>query len=92
EYKDISSLLLLGKVVEIVREKRCRVVNVDVTVVAEAPKLAPHVPEMRRSLAGVLGLDVEAVSVKATTTEGTGPEGEGLTISSTAVAVVTERP
>jgi len=92
EYKDISSLLLLGKVVEIVREKRCRVVNVDVTVVAEAPKLAPHVPEMRRSLAGVLELDVEAVSVKATTTEGMGPEGEGLAISSTAVAVVTERP
>lgn len=92
EYKDISSLLLLDKVVDIVREKRCRVVNVDVTVVAEAPKLAPHVPEMRRALAGVLGLEVEAVSVKATTTEGTGPEGEGLAMSSTAVAVVTERP
>ncbi len=91
-YKDISSLLLLEKVVEIVRQKRCRIVNVDVTVVAEAPKLAPHVPEMRRSLARVLGLDVEAVSVKATTTEGMGPEGEGLAVSSTAVAVVTGRP
>jgi 2-C-methyl-D-erythritol 4-phosphate cytidylyltransferase/2-C-methyl-D-erythritol 2,4-cyclodiphosphate synthase len=92
EYRDISSLVLLERVLEIVRDKNCRVVNVDVTVVAEAPRLAPHVPEMRRTLAGVLGLDVEAVSVKATTTEGTGPEGEGLAISSTAVAVVTERP
>jgi 2-C-methyl-D-erythritol 2,4-cyclodiphosphate synthase len=47
---------------------------------------------MRRALADVLGLEVEAVSVKATTTEGMGPEGEGLAISSNAVAVVTERP
>lgn len=92
DYKDISSLILLERVVEIVREKRCRVVNVDVTIVAEAPKLAPHVPAMRRALADVLGLEVEAVSVKATTTEGMGPEGEGLAISSNAVAVVTERP
>ncbi|MFH1690659.1 MAG: 2-C-methyl-D-erythritol 4-phosphate cytidylyltransferase [Candidatus Eisenbacteria bacterium] len=92
DYKDISSLILLERVAEIVREKRCRVVNVDVTIVAEAPKLAPHVPAMRRTLADVLGLEVEAVSVKATTTEGMGPEGEGLAISSNAVAVVTERP
>ena len=92
QYKGISSLLLLEKVAEIVRGKRCRIVNVDVTIVAEAPKLAPHVPEMRRSLAFVLGLDVESVSVKATTTEGMGPEGEGLAISSTAVVVVTGRP
>jgi 2-C-methyl-D-erythritol 4-phosphate cytidylyltransferase/2-C-methyl-D-erythritol 2,4-cyclodiphosphate synthase len=92
EYKDISSLLLLKKVAGIVREKNCRVVNVDVTIVAEAPRLAPHVAEMRQSLADALDVDVHAVSVKATTTEGTGPEGEGVAISSTAVAVVTERP
>jgi len=92
EFKDISSLVLLERVAEIVREKRCRVVNVDVTIVAQAPKLAPFAAEMRRTLADALGLDVEAVSVKATTTEGTGPEGEGLAISSSAVAVVTERP
>jgi 2-C-methyl-D-erythritol 2,4-cyclodiphosphate synthase len=91
-YKGISSLVLLEKVADIVRGKNCRIVNVDVTVVAERPRLAPHVPEMRQSLARVLDLDVEAVSVKATTTEGTGPEGEGLAISSSAVAVVTERP
>lgn len=91
EYKDISSLLLLERVVEIVRGKHCRVINVDVTIVAEAPKLAPHVPAMRLKLAEALGVEFEAVSVKATTTEGTGPEGEGLAMSSTAVAVVTER-
>ena len=92
EFKDISSLLLLERVVEIVRDKRCRVVNVDVTIVAEAPRLAPHVPAMRRTLADALDVEVEVVSVKATTTEGTGPEGEGLAISSAAVAIVTERP
>jgi len=92
KYEGISSMTLLERVVEVVRERRCRVVNVDVTVVAERPRLAPHIPAMRRALAEVLGVDVEAVSVKATTTEGAGPEGEGLTMSSTAVAVVTERP
>jgi 2-C-methyl-D-erythritol 4-phosphate cytidylyltransferase/2-C-methyl-D-erythritol 2,4-cyclodiphosphate synthase len=91
-YKGISSLVLLEKVVAMVRERNCRVVSVDVTVVAEAPRLAPHVQKMRRSLAAVLDLDIQAVSVKATTTEGTGPEGQGLAISSSAVAVVTERP
>jgi 2-C-methyl-D-erythritol 2,4-cyclodiphosphate synthase len=92
EFKDVSSLLLLERVVDIVHDRHCRVVNVDVTVVAEAPRLAPHVPDMRRTLADALDLDFEAVSVKATTTEGTGPEGKGLAISASAVAVVTERP
>lgn len=91
-YKDISSMLLLEEVVGIVRDKGCRVVNVDVTVVAEAPRLSKHALQMRSTLADALDLDVEAVSVKATTTEGMGPEGEGLAISSSAVAVVTERP
>jgi 2-C-methyl-D-erythritol 4-phosphate cytidylyltransferase/2-C-methyl-D-erythritol 2,4-cyclodiphosphate synthase len=90
-YKDISSLVLLDRVVELVRARGCGIVNVDVTIVAEAPRLQPHVSEMRRSLADRLGVDVDAVSIKATTTEGTGPEGAGEAISSTAVAVVTGR-
>jgi 2-C-methyl-D-erythritol 4-phosphate cytidylyltransferase / 2-C-methyl-D-erythritol 2,4-cyclodiphosphate synthase len=90
-YKDISSMILLDRVVELVRARRCRIVNVDVTIVAEAPRLQPHIMDMRRSLAERLGTDVDAVSIKATTTEGMGPEGEGRAISSTAVAVVAER-
>jgi 2-C-methyl-D-erythritol 4-phosphate cytidylyltransferase/2-C-methyl-D-erythritol 2,4-cyclodiphosphate synthase len=90
-YKGISSMVLLDRVAELVRGKGCRIVNVDLTITAEEPRLQPHVAEMRRSLAGRLGLEEGAVSVKATTTEGTGPEGEGRAISSSAVAVVTTR-
>jgi 2-C-methyl-D-erythritol 4-phosphate cytidylyltransferase/2-C-methyl-D-erythritol 2,4-cyclodiphosphate synthase len=92
EYRGISSLVLLERVAEMVRGKGYDVANVDVMIVAEAPKLAPHVPEMRATLAATLGIDVDHVSVKATTTEGTGPEGEGAAITSTAIAVVVERP
>ncbi len=61
---------------------------VDVVIVAEKPKLAPFVPAMRATLARVLGVPVDAVSVKATTTEGMGPEGEGKAMSARAVGVV----
>jgi 2-C-methyl-D-erythritol 4-phosphate cytidylyltransferase/2-C-methyl-D-erythritol 2,4-cyclodiphosphate synthase len=88
KYKDISSLVLLERVVEIVRARGCSVRSVDVTIVAEKPKLAPHVAAMRETLARVLGVPVDAVSVKATTTEGTGPEGEGQAMSARAVVVV----
>jgi 2-C-methyl-D-erythritol 4-phosphate cytidylyltransferase/2-C-methyl-D-erythritol 2,4-cyclodiphosphate synthase len=88
KYKDISSLVLLERVVEIVRARGCSVRSVDVTIVAEKPKLAPHVAAMRETLARVLGVPVDSVSVKATTTEGTGPEGEGQAMSARAVVVV----
>jgi 2-C-methyl-D-erythritol 2,4-cyclodiphosphate synthase len=90
-YKDISSLVLLDRVADLVRSKGCRIVNVDLTIVAEAPRLQPHMQAMRRTLADRLGLDLSAVSIKATTTEGVGPEGEGRAISSSAVAVVATR-
>jgi 2-C-methyl-D-erythritol 2,4-cyclodiphosphate synthase/2-C-methyl-D-erythritol 4-phosphate cytidylyltransferase len=85
EYKDISSLVLLDRVVEIVRSRAFAVRFVDVVIVAEKPKLAPFVPQMRAMLARVLGVPVDAVSVKATTTEGMGPEGTGEAISARAV-------
>lgn len=88
-FKDISSMVLLDRVADLVRSKGCRIVNVDITIIAEAPRLQPHMEDMRRSLAERLGLDLSAVSIKATTTEGMGPEGEGRAISSSAVAVVT---
>jgi len=87
-YKDVSSLFLLERVAAIVRERGHAIRSVDVTITAEAPRIAPHVSAMRRALAAAAGIGSDAISVKATTTEGTGPEGEGLAISARAIAVV----
>jgi 2-C-methyl-D-erythritol 4-phosphate cytidylyltransferase/2-C-methyl-D-erythritol 2,4-cyclodiphosphate synthase len=87
-FKGISSLTLLERVGEIVRERGFAVGSVDVTVVAEAPKLVPFIGSMCRALAGALGVEPDLVSVKATTTEGEGPEGRGEGMSARAVAVV----
>ena len=87
-YKDISSLLLLGKIMEIVRRRGFQPVNVDATVVAQAPRLAPHFPEMWTKLAHVLGLAPEEVNIKATTTEQMGFAGKGEGIAAYAVVLV----
>ncbi len=87
-FKDISSIVLLRRVVEIVREQGYAVGNADVTIIAEEPKLAPFVDDMRRALAEALGVGAPSVSVKATTTEGTGPEGRGEVVSSRAIVVL----
>jgi 2-C-methyl-D-erythritol 4-phosphate cytidylyltransferase/2-C-methyl-D-erythritol 2,4-cyclodiphosphate synthase len=87
-YKDASSLFLLERVAAIVEEGGYKIRSVDVTITAEAPKIAPHVSAMKRALAAAAGIGPDAISVKATTTEGTGPEGEGLAISARAIAVV----
>lgn len=87
-YKDISSLVLLERAAEMVRSRGFSIGNVDVTIVAERPRLSSFVGAMRRSLADTLAIEPESVSVKATTTEGTGPEGEGLAVTAHAVAVV----
>jgi len=86
-YKDASSVALLGRVIEIIARAGLVPTALDAVVVAQAPKLAPHIPAMREMLARAAGLTVDAVSIKATTTEGLGPEGEGKAISATAVAV-----
>jgi 2-C-methyl-D-erythritol 4-phosphate cytidylyltransferase/2-C-methyl-D-erythritol 2,4-cyclodiphosphate synthase len=88
QYEGISSLLLLERAAEIVRSGGFSIGNVDVTIIAERPRLSEFIGAMRRSIAGALAVDPEAVSVKATTTEGTGPEGEGLAVTARAVAVV----
>ena len=87
-YAGISSLLLLERVAERLREAGYAVVNVDATVLAQAPKLAPYRERMRERLARALGLDVSRVSVKATTEEGLGFTGEGLGIAAHAVALL----
>jgi 2-C-methyl-D-erythritol 2,4-cyclodiphosphate synthase len=69
DYKGIDSKILLARVVAMISDKGWSVVNVDVTLLAQKPKIAPFVPRMRQALADVMGLSVDRVSVKATTTE-----------------------
>ena len=69
EYKGIDSRILLKRVFDMITERGWCIGNIDITLILEKPKLAPHIPEMRKMLASVLGLDVERVSVKATTSE-----------------------
>jgi len=69
EYAGIDSKLLLARVVEMVRERGWEIVNVDNTLLAQKPKIAPYVPQMRQTLAEVMGIPVDRVAVKATTTE-----------------------
>ena len=88
QWKDADSLLLLEKVVSLIRERGWQVVNVDAVIVAERPKLKPHIDSMRRNLAERIGVTVESVGVKATTNERLGPEGREEGISSHAVALL----
>ena len=90
-WKDADSLDLLRRVCGRLEASGWRVGNVDVTVIAEAPKLAPHVEAMRERLAAALGASVEQVSVKATTVEGMGALGRGEGIAAMAVATVGNR-
>lgn len=87
-YKGISSMLLLEGVMCRVRERGYRVMNADVTIVAQKPKLAAHIPQMRQNLAAALGVDADCANVKATTTERMGFEGEEIGISAQAVALL----
>ena len=89
-YQNISSLVLLEKIVALVRQRGFRPVNVDATIVAEKPKLAPHIPAMVANLAAALGLPPAAVSVKATTTEQMGFTGKEEGMAAYAVALVEE--
>ena len=90
KYSGISSLLLLKQAAERVRAAGFEIVNCDVTIVCQRPKLAPFIPEMRIRVAGCLGIEVSRVSVKATTTELMGYEGRGEGISAHAAATLEE--
>ena len=91
KYKGISSLKLLGFVKELLDKNGYEIINIDSIVVAQAPKLAPHIPEMRKNIADVLGMDVSDVNVKATTTEKLGFTGRKEGISSYAVCIINKR-
>ena len=91
QWKGADSLVLLEHVMALVREHGWIVVNVDTVVIAERPKLKPHIAAMRRSIASRMGLDPDQVGVKATTNEQLGPEGREEGISCHAVALL-QRP
>ena len=90
KYRGADSLLLLSRVAELLLSKGYRVINVDSTVLAEAPKLAPHIEKMRENIARVFETDVKNVSVKATTEEKLGFTGQELGISAHAVCLLVE--
>ena len=85
-FKGADSMKLMEKVVEVCRENGYRISNIDATVIAQAPKLAPHIVSMRENIARVCNCDVSQISVKATTEEHLGFTGEKLGISAHAVA------
>lgn len=86
--RGISSIEILKRVTQILAEKRAHIVNVDATVIAEAPKLGPQIPEMRKTIAAAIGISDSQVGIKATTNERLGPIGRGEGISAMAVATV----
>jgi 2-C-methyl-D-erythritol 2,4-cyclodiphosphate synthase len=87
-FKGADSVRLLRVAAERVREQGWQLINVDSTIVAQAPKMAPHIGAMRECIAAALGLPVDAVNVKAKTAEKLGPVGEGLSIETRAVCLI----
>ena len=90
-HQGADSLRLLQTAAARVHDAGWRIANVDSTIVAQAPRLAPHIPVMRERIAAALGLATEAVNVKAKTAEGMGPVGEGRAIEARAVCLL-QRP
>ncbi|NLZ32139.1 MAG: 2-C-methyl-D-erythritol 2,4-cyclodiphosphate synthase [Firmicutes bacterium] len=90
-YCNISSLELLGEVKKLVAGKGYRLVNADMVVIAEAPRLAPHVEKMKKNIARILEVSEGALAVKATTAEGLGPCGCGEAIAAQAVVLLQAR-
>ena len=87
-YKGADSLKLLAHVMKLAKDKGFRLGNLDATIVAQRPKLAPHIPLMRQNIAGVLSAEIDRVNVKATTTEELGFAGRGEGIAAYAVALM----
>lgn len=91
EYAGISSVVLLRMTAQKLSEAGYKIDNIDSTVVAQSPKLAPYIPRMRANIAGALGIGVSSVSVKATTEEGLGFTGAMQGIAAHAVCLLTEK-
>jgi 2-C-methyl-D-erythritol 2,4-cyclodiphosphate synthase len=87
-FKGADSLAMLREAARLVRTKGYAIVNVDSTVIAQSPKLAPHIAAMRQNIAQALGIDVDCVNVKAKTAEKMGPVGEGRAMEARAVVLL----
>ncbi len=83
-----TSIEILKRVIKVLAERKARAINVDASVIIETPKLAPHIPAMRKKIAQAIGISDASVSVKATTNEGLGAIGRGDGIAAMAVATV----
>ena len=88
QYKGISSMKLLSHVAELIRERGYVVENIDATIIAQKPKMRPHIPQMEENIAGALGISTDQVNVKATTEEGLGFTGTEEGISSQAICAL----
>lgn len=88
EFKDVDSKILLKETYSLVKNSGFEIVNIDSTISAQLPKLNPHIPEMKTVIAGILKVDTEKISIKATTTEKLGFEGREEGISALAVVLL----
>ncbi len=88
QYKDISSLKLLSKTCQMLAEKEVRILNLDTIIFAEAPKLGSYRSEMQNAISKAMGITLESVNIKATTTEGLGVIGKGEGIGAMCVALI----
>ncbi|MCF6171189.1 MAG: 2-C-methyl-D-erythritol 2,4-cyclodiphosphate synthase [Bacteroidales bacterium] len=87
-FKNMDSMVIVAKAVLLLKEKNFTIGNIDATVVLQKPKISPHIPEMRKRLAAVLGIDIGEVSIKASTTEHLGFAGREEGIAAYAVAML----
>ncbi|MGL5479338.1 MAG: 2-C-methyl-D-erythritol 2,4-cyclodiphosphate synthase [Clostridium sp.] len=90
KYKGISSIKLLEHVGKLLKENNYSINNIDATIIAERPKMAPHIQSMRENISKALDIDLDKINVKATTEEGLGFTGEGLGISSQSITLLTK--
>ncbi len=87
-FKDISSILLLQKVGELIKHKGYTIVNIDATIIAQKPKMAPHIESMRINISNALNISIDQINVKATTEEGLGFTGRQEGISSQSICLI----
>lgn len=88
KYSNISSIILLQKTAEIIHKNNYAVGNIDATIIAQNPKMAPHIKKMRENIAGALKISINKVSIKATTEEGLGFTGSGHGIAAQSIALL----
>lgn len=90
QYKGQNSAFFLEKIAQLLKKKDYRISNIDSTIIAQAPKMAPHLAEMRGNISAALGIEIDQLSIKATTTEKLGFTGRGEGIAADAIALISK--